>query len=103
MTDLIVQREDVEIQGVPYRWMVAADQRGLGLETCGCDKCAEFPPDKIVEQKDYGHLVVVTFAHHRPDNMRWFCSMAFEHPEMKPLTFDEYMAHFPATDDLDKD
>ena len=102
MSDLIVKREDVDILGVPYHWMVAADPRALGLDTCGCDKCAEYPPDKIVEQKDYGNLVLVTFTHHRPDKMRCFCSMAFDR-DMKPLTFEEYMTHFPATDDLDKD
>ena len=107
MSDLIIKREDVEIHGVSYHWMVAEDARAAGLDTCGCDKATEYPPDKIVEQKDYGNLVTVTFVHRRPDTLfhnngqdfRWFCTMAFGHPDMKPLTFEEYMAHFPAKDD----
>lgn len=103
MSDLIVKREDVQIGGLPCRWMIATDMRALGLDTCGCDRCAEYPPEKIVEQKDYGHLVTVTFVHRRPDTLRWFCTMAFGQPDMKPLTFEEYMSHFPVADDLDKD
>jgi hypothetical protein len=102
MGDLIVSREDVEWNGTSPHWIVAADSRGLGLDSCGCERCVDFPPTKIVEHQNLRSIVRVTFFHRKSDDLS-ACMMAFRASDMKPLTFEEYSANFPATDDLDKD
>ena len=88
----IVSREQVDEQTT---WLVAADNRGLGLEDCGCGKNIE-----LVIAKFRGPVVEKIFVHANNEA----CKLAFDrNADFSPLTYENYCALFPAVEaDVDE-
>ena len=63
-------------------WVVAADERGMGISTCGCEPS----PNRWITYNN--GFVVVTFKHTKDD---WQCRMGFDERKLyKPMTLADY-------------
>ena len=76
--ELITSRETVPDGTV---WMVAADERGLGLESCRCGQSVISALTKY-----HGSVIEIEFSHE--DGQR--CMAAFTRDKFQPLSFVEY-------------
>jgi hypothetical protein len=75
--DFIQSRTTIDNKTI---WLVTADERGLGLESCRCGQSVVAALTKY-----HGAVIEVEFSHEESH-----CRAAFDRKDFKPLTWPEY-------------